>query len=126
MSQNANKLDLSNLDMWTEQQMRDTIMELENEKSDIDFQIASAKRRAMAEGKWADHTWLINAEYAGRKKGIQIRTLQHALGRKREEKKQLRLARIERYFISQAQAMLDVETYERIMQAAIAEASKVG
>lgn len=119
MSQWTNSLDLSNLDSWDTSRIRDTMFHLECEKSDIEFQTDAAKRKARAEGQYADHEWLTKAEYAARKKGLQIRALQTALGRRRELEKEQSLHRLERLFIDQARRLLSEAEFGKIMDAAI-------
>lgn len=105
--------------------LRDRLAQLQTQKDSITDQVNTAKRRAAAEGIYANANWLSRAEVASRIIGRQISETQRSLGealaaeraeqaRKWEAERAKELPRFERAFLNAARRLLPEDSFRAI------------
>lgn len=105
----------------TSEQIRQKIKKLQANKDEIQRQVDEAKRRARAEGIYADAQWMTSAEHALRITGRKIGELQTMLGEARKAERKASDAegqRFERIFMIKSREILPRSLYEQIMSEA--------
>lgn len=112
--------------------IRNEIAILQEEKNKITQQIDDAKRIGAIDHVFADREWLSRAEFAARRKGIEIYKLQCKLGNVlKDERKETRIKyekqqpSFERIFIRKSRDILPKDVYEHIMSETMHDLEKM-
>lgn len=103
------------------EQIRAVLLKLQAYKDAIDEQVKIAKRKAMADGVWADPDWLRRAEHAARMAGRRIQKVQAELGIALKEERKPQQDSFERAFIKKAREILPRPLYEQILSETLTE-----